>query len=516
MRIFFQGLRSRFKPISIAPILLLLVLASWSLASPVGSAPDDDFHLDSIWCGGSFQTGVCEAGPTTTERIVPRFLPHAPCYSFIPSKSAACQGGPATIESGVMATTDRGNFQNNYPPVFYSFMRLFVGSSIEGSVLVMRLVNSLIFVAFTTTLWFLSPPRIRRMSAIMWPVTLLPLGLFLVTSNNPSSWAIMGVAFAFTSLLSFFAVTKRGPLVALGGLFLISTVMAAGARGDAAIYAVIASLAAMTLSFTKSRAFAWKALLPLAGLGISLIFYFMSQQAGVASTGLGGATAGSKSLAENLGVLVSNVMQLPALWIGVFGESGLGSVPVTLGNLGWLDTQMPMLVWVPALFVAMTAFFTGLRHLDMRKTLALCGVAAALIALPLYVLQVSLSRVGSDLQPRYLLPLIVVIMAVALYVKSGHDFFVSRGQIVVWVGMLGVAQSLALHVNMRRYITGTDVLSMNLNQNIEWWWSTSVGPQTVWIIGSISWFLLLLLIFNNLHLSGEKHVKTHAAFTATK
>src|SRR6218665_255797 len=33
------------------PLLLLLTFASWSLSSAVGSSPDDNFHLASIWCG---------------------------------------------------------------------------------------------------------------------------------------------------------------------------------------------------------------------------------------------------------------------------------------------------------------------------------------------------------------------------------------------------------------------------------------------------------------------------------
>ena len=37
-------------PRIVAPLLLLFALAAWAVASPVGAAPDDDFHLASIWC----------------------------------------------------------------------------------------------------------------------------------------------------------------------------------------------------------------------------------------------------------------------------------------------------------------------------------------------------------------------------------------------------------------------------------------------------------------------------------
>ena len=44
--------QSKFKVIQLVPLLAILALACWALASPVGSSPDDNFHLASIWCAG--------------------------------------------------------------------------------------------------------------------------------------------------------------------------------------------------------------------------------------------------------------------------------------------------------------------------------------------------------------------------------------------------------------------------------------------------------------------------------
>ena len=44
----------------VLPLALLVVFGSWAVTSPVGSSPDDDYHLSSIWCAGGERSGVCE------------------------------------------------------------------------------------------------------------------------------------------------------------------------------------------------------------------------------------------------------------------------------------------------------------------------------------------------------------------------------------------------------------------------------------------------------------------------
>ena len=70
----------------------------------------------------------------------------------------------------------------------------------------------------------------------------------------------------------------------------------------------------------------------------------------------------------------------------------------------------------------------------------------------------------------------------------------SKGQVVGLVSTLSVANAVALHVNMRRYITGTSVKSWNLNTAAEWWWSIPVSPMMVWAVGSVSFAAFLVII----------------------
>ena len=41
------------------PLAFFVTCAGWALASPVGAAPDDDYHLASIWCAQGEREGVC-------------------------------------------------------------------------------------------------------------------------------------------------------------------------------------------------------------------------------------------------------------------------------------------------------------------------------------------------------------------------------------------------------------------------------------------------------------------------
>ncbi|MDP2014454.1 MAG: hypothetical protein Q8L05_09535, partial [Actinomycetota bacterium] len=72
------------------PIAFFIMCSGWAVTSPVGSAPDDDYHLSSIWCGRGIQTGVCEQDPAYPDTFkVPRNVVDASdCFRFLPGQTA--------------------------------------------------------------------------------------------------------------------------------------------------------------------------------------------------------------------------------------------------------------------------------------------------------------------------------------------------------------------------------------------------------------------------------------------
>lgn len=79
--------------------------------------------------------------------------------------------------------------------------------------------------------------------------------------------------------------------------------------------------------------------------------------------------------------------------------------------------------------------------------------------------------------------------------KAGRDTF---SAIQVWIAVTGltVANSLALHTNIRRYVTGIDTGGVNLDEKVEWWWALPIGPMWVWALGTIAFALTLGLLAN--------------------
>ncbi|WP_281640677.1 DUF2142 domain-containing protein [Aurantimicrobium minutum] len=499
----------------IAIVGFFIALSGWAFSSPVGSSPDENFHLASTWCASGESSGLCESTGQPNSRLVPWQLVESSCFAFEPEESATCQNHkPNWIIEGLAVST-HGNFQDNYPPVFYSVMHLFVSNSIELSVLLMRLFNSLLFCLVVAATWFLISSSKRKVLFWMWAGTLIPLGMFLIPSVNPSSWAIISVGSSWLVLDAFFNQFGRKKILA-GVLFAVLVVMAAGSRGDAAVYVCLSSLVVILLNFKNLLSRKLDILLPVAMGGVAAAFFFSSSQATVASTGLySGGEVPVWSTSEKLNLLLANAIQVPALWAGVFGMTSIGAPAVSIGNLGWLDTQMPMIVWLPALAVFITLGYMGISKLSKPKLFSLAFVLFTLSALPLYVLQKSYATVGAEVQPRYLLPLIIVFLGIALL--PPHDgeiaLFRNKTQLVILVSSLVIANFVALHFVMRRFITGIDLHSPNLNAGIEWWWSgLTVQPMTVWLLATV--FFAISVIAGSVAVGSKKireqKVKTDA------
>lgn len=473
----------RLALILLAPLLGLVALGAWAYASPVGAAPDDDYHLASIWCAIDGRDDLCQRVDEPDERELPYVVLAASCYAFDPEASASCQEPLLADDPSPMVVSDRGSFDGNYPPVFYGTMSLFASGDLQVSALVMRFVSIVLFLGITTALFLLLPVERRSTLLWMWLVTTVPLGAFLLASNNPSAWAIIGVGSAWLALLGYLETTGRRR-IGLGVLFAVSSVMAAGARADAAAFVVLSILLVVAMVIRRDRR-TWVPLwLPGAVILVAVALYFLSSQSGAVLSGLGDGQSDAEGL-DGFGLLAYNVLNVPSLWAGVFGS----------WNLGWLDTALPAIVWLPALAAFVAVVFTGLRTGGRRRILAIALLAVVLWVLPVYLLTRGGDHVGQNVQPRYLLPLIVVLAGIALLSAGGRAFVLTRVQVVLVALAVAGANAVALHMNLRRYVTGTDVAGWNLDEGAEWWWPhLPVGPTGVWVIGSLAFAALVAVL----------------------
>ena len=465
----------------VVPFLVFAALSAWALSSPVGASPDDDFHLTSIWCATGNSEYCAPSGDPGT-RLVPPAVADPACFAYDAFKGAECQNR-IDFTAGPIKETARGNFAGGYPVVYYGAMSMFVGPDVHTSVLVMRLVNIALFVGLGVALYLLLPANRRQTLVWQWALTTIPLGLFVLASNNPSSWAVMGVGYGWLALLGFYEV--RGPRrIGLGALFLLGAVMASGSRSDATVLFVLAVVATVLLAMNRTRRFWISSLLPVAGFVICALLFRASRSAD--------AVTGGVDEQLGLGVIIPriayNLTEVPSIWTGIFGQSW---------GLGWLDTSMPAIVWVSALAAVIGAGFVAARASSMRKTVVVMLGASALAIIPVALLVLAGRDVGDDYQPRYLLPLVVVFIGAVFFTSGSQTVRFSRAQTWLIISALSGAQFIALYLNTRRYVTGIDALSPNLDAGREWWWELAITPNVVWLVGSICYAGALALLLSS-------------------
>ncbi len=466
----------RLRWIHLAPVLALVALSAWAFASPIGASPDDDYHLASIWCANEARTELCAPDPNTSYyRLVLPGLTSAPCYVADENASATCQKWPRDPKPTLAAA--HGNWIGAYPPLYYFVMNSFASTNIQTSALVMRLFNVALFLALTAALARLLPAALRVPLIAGWAITVVPLGTYLIASNNPGAWAVIGVGSSWLATLGWFRSNGRRAW-ALGALAIIAVILAAGARTDAAVYSILGLGIASFLASERTRTFALKLLLPAVLVVVAAVFYLSSGYSAVAQDGLTGAIPEGATRAPG-SVLAFNAISMPQLWTGVFGSWGLG----------WRMETWPGFPMVEfASFVVFVGFASlGIQVMHRRKAIMTVALVATLYLLPLYVLTVGMSVVGENVQPRYILPLVVVLGGLLLLTGSSKPLRPGPWHVIPAMILVIGANTIALYTNLRRYLTGFDVEQLSLDSGAQWWWSGfPIGPTALWLLGSTS------------------------------
>ncbi|TFB79478.1 DUF2142 domain-containing protein [Terrimesophilobacter mesophilus] len=496
-----RGIVRKLRAIHFAPAFAIVALLAWAFASPIGAAPDDDYHLVSTWCAVVDGT-ECAAGTSAATRSVPEALVDSICYAQKPEVSASCQDG-IDFTGTANTVTKRGNFSGGYPPVYYAVMHTFVGHDVEVSALVMRFVNILIFVGLITGLFLLLPPERRPTLIWPWVIGSVPMGMFLLASNNPSAWAIMGVGTGWLALLGYLE-TSGWRKWSLGGVAAIATVLAAGSRGDAAVYAIMGIGAVFLLTVPRGRR-GWKryaldAILPVVLVIAAALLFLTARQTAAGLGGFSGGTGGSLAPGaatadlNGFGRFAYNFLNIPFLWAGNFGQWGLG----------WLDTSMPAIVSYGTIASLVAVGFVALRSMWGRKLVVVLAAGATLWILPVYVLTAGGDIVGEQVQPRYMLPLILLLIGLVMLTRKDRGYSLSRPQLILVIATLSIANLIALHMNIRRYVTGIDAAGWNLDAGAEWWWHIPFSPMTVWAIGSLAFAATVYIVVREVSWPGRQ------------
>lgn len=413
-----------------AAFSLLLVLLGWSVASPLASSPDDDYHLASIWCSEFSYEYPCTAVPVENggvSVVVPAVVIESHvCYAFQPLATANC----VDLVEDTMRLTDRINqVQGLYPGGFYTAMSLFASNDYTASVFTMRMVNALIVAVLLGAFLIIGRPYLQRSALLVLPVMFVPVALFLFASTNPSSWTIAGSLFFF--LFGMNAVSRgashRIRYVSLA-LAIISAVLAMSSRVDASAFIFLIAIVVVVLARRTALVEFKSSSIGLVLTGVVALGYFFVQGLGPAGSS---TTIGESKYVG--GLFFTNILEIPG-----FLGGAVGAAP-----LGWLDTRMPGLVATVGLLMVGGLVFWGLAVMDRRKAIATAFLALAAFGVPVVLAQQQRIEVLDFVQARYLLPLllVLVIVIVTTYPPIVRERFpvVPHAVMATMVGLSGMA-----------------------------------------------------------------------------
>lgn len=478
-------------------IALLVTGAGWVLASPIGSSPDDDYHLDSIWCPhpveNSCPTRVVDG---VTEIKVPRPIgDNSPCYAFKTEESAACSVKFADDKTRWAKRYDDGA----YPSGYYRFHHLLIGPNVRVAALTMRTANVLIAVTLLGAIGILLPKRFRPHYAFALLASWIPMGVYFISSNNPSSWSITGVV--ATAAGMFGSVHSKGiRRWLLLVLAIIGAVLSYSSRFDAALYVFVVAMA--LLFAVKWNRGLWIQAVTTAVLGtIGLVEVLSAGRSGSAEVAATGADE-SSSLLETV---VRSLMSLPEQFGGLYGF---------LRGPGWFDVPLEGSITVLLLIGAGGALFAALNPGSWRKWMAALMVFGAMCGLPIVMV---IRGVFDDLttyQPRYLLPLLAVLFFFLFTLSDSSRPLFATPQLIFFSTGMVIAHSLVLHKVLTRYTHGLiGPQKINLNYGITWWWDIPISPMVVWIGSSLAMLLVFSCVIALTHrdFADDRGVDTPAA-----
>ena len=477
----------------------LVFLGAWAVSSPSGSSPDDDFHLASAWCisdGGRESCSLVKEDRGYDIYDIADFP--VPCYTFEPLESGAC--------SETVTPQWRVN-DNLYPGLFYGFSARFAGDDPAQFHVRARVAVVVSVVAILAAAYLVALPWLRPAMLVSWAVVAAPGLASWVASNNPSSWAIAGLAAAWGPMITSYLARDRGRQLTAMAVWLVAVIMAAGARSDGGIYAALMALAGLGLfvvlpnreagppaSLIERAKHAWPG---IAGSAVVLTVVALlvagTEQAGMAVGGFWENGAQRQPVA----VLWSIVLGFPGLLAGVWGAPGgvYNEVPAVFG---WFDAPMPTGAWIPALLAVGGLVLAGVGIFYARKALAVAALLAVIVVVPTRSLLNDGAIVGELFQARYLAPLVTVLVGVLLLPSATKRVRLNGPQSVTLGLALAMAGVLGLHAWMRRFVTGVDVLSFDLTRSAEWWEFTQATPNQVWIMGSVAWLVVVVAAVSSL------------------
>jgi hypothetical protein len=476
----FKRNKSSITSLAIILSFLFISLTSWALSSPVGSSADDGFHLASIWCADSVLNPDCKELPNGIE--IPGQLLASGCFAFKLNVNGSCT---ENLKNGRVVTEQINNVQKLYPKGFYSVLSIVKSENKTLFVFKARILNTVLFIIGLLIIYLMAKDFEFWLKTLFIQVlSLIPLGFFVIPSTSPSSWSVIFLPGLWIAM--YIAGKRKEPYLLKGDVLAILFFWLGVnfARTDGAVFSVISLCSILILFFRRNleprRNFV---ILNIILITISLSIYYMNITAR-ANLNLQTEISGEVSKNFDSNLLWNNLQNITFYFTGSAGKTGLG----------WLDTFVPSFVWQ-----SMTVVITSLLIISVLLLLNQGnsrGLASSIfltlvyLAIPMVVLQVNHFIVGEFIQPRYMLPLVVIVILATLL-----EIRVSKNAVFLILSFLSpvllINFALSLGTNIQRY-SGIKQDPLNILSYLESYWSMfNIAPLNILLLGVTSFGLFL-------------------------
>lgn len=507
--------------------LLWISLASWAMLSPVGAAPDDDYHLAMIYCAA----GEAECQPEGGRE--------GPCFAMQPTVSAEC----SDWHTRTLPRTEGINAEH-YPPFYYAVMAPWTGADLADTTRTVRLLNVTLSVAMLMVAMALTAPALRRGLVISWVVAAVPMAVYFVSSLNPSAWVIIGIATLWAPLLTFLTAPGGAGAIwicrhdgahqfARAGFVVFAAFIALAGRTEGALFLPLIVVAMLAFALPSKRgaltsAQSLRLALPLALVLLAGLFMWLFARPKAETLGAPDGVEPTYAGWEVLQHAINSFL----------GTLGMPGVPGS--GLGTYDVPVPAVAAILVAFAygAVTLFGLGLMY--GRKALALTIFASAAFTL---VAVLWSQESWEYFQPRYYVPLSFVWLGllllprpqgwpVALGASMGYSPSIvspqdasrtvnlSPGLLGTLLAAIALANCTAMLSTALRFTRGLvpqptrdplTPLAPQLSPNEllavgepRWWWEGVPGsPFALWLIGSIAFAATLTVVWTRFRWPSE-------------
>jgi hypothetical protein len=183
-------IKSRLKTAFLVGALSFCISASWAIASPPGSSPDEDAHLTTAWCISKYGIGDCLEVPL-------RVVESGKCFFLDADNLPTCENVIKKSE----VTPERLLTKN----IYYKVLGYFVNQDdIDLSIIKMRMINALFSSIVLMIVILLSTKNVSNATIMGWLIVNVPLGFFIISSINSSSWSYVFASALFPLLYNIF------------------------------------------------------------------------------------------------------------------------------------------------------------------------------------------------------------------------------------------------------------------------------------------------------------------------